>query len=250
MGQKVHPYGLRLGIIKNWKSQWFADKRSYTGFLHEDLKIRKFIKKALSQAAVSDIEIERASSRIRVRIHSARPGVIIGRRGAEIDKLKEELRGITQKEILIDISEVKNPNLSSQLVAENIAFQIEKRIPVRRAMKKAIQTAMNSGAGGIKVLCSGRLGGAEIARREGYKEGKVPLHTLRADIDYGFAEALTTYGLIGVKVWIYKGEIIPKSRRRDPVPSKVAKPAVEEQGRPVTSVKEEKAQDGVDAQKG
>jgi len=223
MGQKVHPYSLRLGIIKNWKSQWFADKKNYADFLLEDLKIRKYVKKALAQAAVADIEIERASNRMRIRIHSARPGVIIGRRGAEIDKLKEELQAITQKEIFIDITEVKNPNTSAQLVAENIAFQIEKRIPFRRAMKKAIQAAMNGGAGGIKVLCSGRLGGAEIARREGYKEGKVPLHTLRADIDYGFTEALTTYGLIGIKVWIYKGEVIKK--------------------------KKEKPQNGVDAQK-
>jgi small subunit ribosomal protein S3 len=224
MGQKVHPYGFRIGIIKNWKSQWFADKKTYTDFLHEDIKIRKFIKKALAQAAIANIEIERASNRLRIRIHSARPGVIIGRRGSEIDKLKEELQGMTQREIFIDIAEVKNPNLSAQLVAENIAFQIEKRIPFKRAMKKAVQTAMNSGAGGIKVLCSGRLGGAEIARREGYKEGKIPLHTLRADIDYGFTEALTTYGLIGVKIWIYKGEIIQK--------------------------KEGIVKDGVDAQKG
>lgn len=224
MGQKVHPYSLRLGIIRTWKSQWFADKKNYADFLLEDLKIRKYIKKALAQAAVADIGIERASNRLRIRIYSARPGVIIGRRGAEIDKLKEELQGITQREIFIDISEIKNPNTSAQLVAENIAFQIEKRIPFRRAMKKAIQAAMNGGAGGIKVQCSGRLGGAEIARREGYKEGKVPLHTLRADIDYGFTEAFTTYGLIGIKVWIYKGEIINK--------------------------KEGKALDGVNAQKG
>lgn len=231
MGQKVHPYGFRLGIIKGWKSQWFADKRTYTDLLHEDFKIRKYIKKTLAQAAVANITIERAANRLRIKIHSARPGVIIGRRGAEIDKLKEELQGITQKEIFIDIAEVKNPNISAQLVAENIAFQIEKRIPFRRAMKKAVQTAMSSGAGGIKIACSGRLGGAEIARREGYKEGKVPLHTLRADIDYGFAEALTTYGLIGVKVWIYKGEIIHKKAANS---EKIGA----------------KAQDGVDAQKG
>jgi small subunit ribosomal protein S3 len=213
MGQKVHPYSLRLGIIKDWKSQWFSDKKNYPRLLLEDIKIRKFIKKSLSQAAISTIDIERASNRLRIRIHSARPGVIIGRRGAEIDKLKEELQEMTQKEIFIDIAEVKNPNLESQLVAENIAFQLEKRIPFRRAMKKAVQTAVASGAEGIKVMCSGRLGGAEIARREGYKEGKIPLHTLRADIDYGFAEALTTYGLIGVKVWIYKGEIIRKKEK-------------------------------------
>lgn len=212
MGQKVHPYGFRLGITKNWKSLWFADKKAYPGYLLEDIKIRKFIKKTLSQAAISNIEIERASNRLRIKIHSARPGVIIGRRGAEIDRLKEELQRITQKEIFIDIVEIKSPNLEAQLVAENIAFQLEKRIPFRRAMKKAIQSAMGNGAGGIKIRCSGRLGGAEIARSEGYKEGKVPLHTIRADIDYGFAEALTTYGLIGVKVWIYKGEIIQKKK--------------------------------------
>ncbi len=225
MGQKVHPYSFRLGIIKDWKSQWYADKKNYANFVLEDAKIRKYIKKTLSQAAIALIIIERASNRLRVIIHSARPGVIIGRRGAEIDKLKEELHGLTQKEIFIDIKEIKNPTIDAQLVAENIAFQLEKRIPFRRAMKKAVQTAMNSGAGGIKIKCSGRLGGAEIARSEGYKEGKVPLHTLRADIDYGFTEALTTYGLIGVKVWIYKGEIIQKRQ------SEVVK-------------------DGVDAQKG
>lgn len=213
MGQKVHPYGFRVGIIKDWKSQWFADKKTYPDLLLEDIKIRKFIKKNLSQAAISDIEIERSSNRLRIKIHSARPGVIIGRRGAEIDKLKEELQTIAKKEIFIDIAEVKNPSAESQLVAENIAFQMEKRIPFRRAMKKSIQAAMNSGAGGIKIICSGRLGGAEIARREGYKEGKVPLHTIRANIDYGFAEAFTTYGLIGVKVWIYKGEIIHKKKK-------------------------------------
>lgn len=224
MGQKVHPYGFRLGIIKDWKSQWFADKKTFPEYLLEDVKIRKFIKKALAQAAISNIEIERASTRLRVRIFSARPGVIIGRRGAEIDRLKEEIQTITHKEVLIDISEIKNPVIESQLVAENIAFQLEKRIPFRRAMKKAVQSAMNGGAQGIKIKCSGRLGGAEIARCESYKEGKVPLHTLRADIDYGFAEAFTTYGLIGVKVWIYKGEIIQK--------------------------KEGKPQNGVNAQKG
>jgi len=217
MGQKVHPYSFRLGIIKDWKSQWFADKRTYAKFLLEDAKIRKFIKKTLAQAAISFIEIERASNRLRIRLHSARPGVIIGRRGAEIDRLKEDLQEMTQKEIFIDITEIKNPNLEAQLVAENIAFQLEKRIPFRRAMKRAVQAAMSSGAGGIKVKCSGRLGGAEIARREGYKEGKIPLHTLRADIDYGFAEALTTYGLIGVKIWIYKGEIINKKKEKGAV---------------------------------
>ncbi len=214
MGQKVHPYSLRLGIIKDWKSQWFADKKTYADCVLEDVKIRKYIKKALAQAAISMTTIERASNKLRITIHSARPGVIIGRRGAEIDKLKEEIQLMTKKEVVLDIKEIKNANTDAQLVSENIAFQLEKRIPFRRAMKKAVQTAMNTGAGGIKIKCSGRLGGAEIARSEGYKEGKVPLHTLRADIDYGFAEAFTTYGLIGVKVWIYKGEIINKKIKK------------------------------------
>ncbi|MCX5715424.1 MAG: 30S ribosomal protein S3 [Candidatus Omnitrophica bacterium] len=225
MGQKVHPYSFRLGIIKEWKAQWFADKKTYPDLLLEDIKIRKYIKKTLAQAAISTIDIARATKRVRIKIHTARPGVIIGRRGAEIDKLKEDLQAMTQKEILIDIAEIKNANLDSQLVAENIAFQLEKRIHFRRVMKKAVQTAMTVGAGGIKIRCSGRLGGAEIARTESYKEGKVPLHTLRADIDYGFAEAFTTYGLIGIKVWIYKGEIIrkpkapkaPKEEKKDAV---------------------------------
>jgi len=213
MGQKVHPYGLRLGIIKDWKSQWFADKKVYPEYLLEDIKIRRYIKKALEQAAIADILIERSAKKVRINIHSARPGVIIGRRGAEIDKLKEELQNLTNKEVVIDITEVKNASISAQLVAENIAFQLEKRIPFRRAMKKSIQAAMGAGALGIKIRCGGRLGGGEIARSESYKEGKVPLHTLKADIDYGFAEALTTYGLIGVKVWVYKGDILHQRKK-------------------------------------
>jgi len=212
MGQKVHPYAFRLGFIKDWKSQWFADKKTYPVYLLEDVKIRAYIKKNLGQAAISSIIIERASNRLRVKIHSARPGVIIGRRGAEIDRLKEDLQNITNKEIFIDIAEVKNPSIDAQLVSENIAFQLERRIPFRRAMKKTVQNSMNAGAGGIKIICSGRLGGAEIARSESYKDGKIPLHTLKADIDYGFAQAFTTYGTIGVKVWIYKGEVIKKKR--------------------------------------
>ncbi|MEI8176572.1 MAG: 30S ribosomal protein S3 [Candidatus Omnitrophota bacterium] len=237
MGQKVHPYSLRLGIIKTWKSQWFADKKTYADCVLEDFKIRKFIKKTLAQAAIASVNIERASNKLRVTIFSARPGVIIGRRGAEIDKLKEEIQLMTKKEIVIDIKEIKNPNIESQLVAENIAFQLEKRIPFRRAMKKAVQTAMMSGAGGIKIRCAGRLGGAEIARTEGYKEGKVPLHTLRADIDYGFAEAFTTYGLIGIKVWIYKGEIINKKVKDAIAQAKAAQAAVQAQvpASPVTT---------------
>ena len=206
MGQKVHPYGFRVGYIYDWKSRWFASRQDFPKQLLEDWKIRKFVKKALSTAAVSKIEIERASDKIRVLIFSARPGIIIGRRGAEIEKLKEELRKITTKEILIDIKDIKNPNIDAQLVSENIAFQLEKRIPHKRAMKKSVQAALDSGAQGVKIICSGRLGGAEIARRESYRIGSIPAQTLRADVDYGFSEALTTYGLIGVKVWIYKGD--------------------------------------------
>lgn len=206
MGHKVHPYGFRVGYIYNWKSRWFAGKQDFPKMLYEDVKIRKFVKKALATAAVSRIDIERKSDKVRIYVHSARPGIIIGRRGAEIEKLKEELRSVTGKEILIDIKEIKNANIEAQLVAENIAFQMEKRMPHRRAMKKAIQSALDGGAQGAKIICAGRLGGAEIARTESYRVGKIPAQTLRADIDYGFAEALTTYGLIGVKVWIYKGD--------------------------------------------
>jgi len=206
MGQKVHPYGFRTGYIYDWKSRWYAGKAEFPKFLLEDSKIRKYIKKALSSAAVSKIEIERTSEKVRVLIFSARPGIIIGRRGSEIEKLKEELHSITGKDVLIDIKDVKNPSADAQLVAENIAFQIEKRIPHKRAMKKAVQAALDNGARGVKIICGGRLGGGEIARRESYRVGSVPAQTLRADVDYGFAEALTTYGLIGVKVWIYKGD--------------------------------------------
>lgn len=208
MGQKAHPYGLRVGYIYDWKSRWFARKSDFAKNLLEDAKIRKYIKKALSSAAVSKIEIERASNKIRIIIFTARPGIIIGRRGAEIEKLKGELQSIAGTEVLIDIREIKNANLDAQLVAENIAFQMEKRIPHRRAMKKSVQNALDSGAQGVKIICGGRLGGVEIARRESYRVGKIPSQTLRAEIDYGFAEAFTTYGLIGVKVWIYKGDRI------------------------------------------
>jgi len=206
MGQKVHPYGFRVGYIYDWKSRWFSKKDEFPKLLLEDIKIRKYIKKALASAAVSKIEIERASDKLRILIFTARPGIIIGRRGAEIEKLKEELQSIAGREVIIDIKEIKNSNVDAQLVAENIVFQIEKRSPHKRAMKKAIQNALDSGAKGAKIICSGRLGGAEIARRESYRVGSIPAQTLRADIDYGFAEALTTYGLIGVKVWIYKGD--------------------------------------------
>jgi small subunit ribosomal protein S3 len=206
MGQKVHPYGFRVGYIYEWKSRWFANTKDFPKLLLEDVKIRKFVKKALSSAAVSKTEVERTSEKIKVLIYTARPGIIIGRRGAEIEKLKDELRSITGKEVMIDIRAIKNPNVDAQLVSENISFQIEKRMPHKRIMKRAVQSALDSGAQGVKIICSGRLGGAEIARRESYRIGSIPAQTLRADVDYGFSEAITTYGLIGVKVWIYKGD--------------------------------------------
>lgn len=208
MGQKVHPYGLRVGIINNWKSRWFARKEEYASKFLEDAKIKAFIKKRLYQAVISKIEIERASDRMRVHIYSARPGAIIGRKGQEIETLKDELQGMSKmsKDIFIDIKEVKQPQMEAQLIAENIALQLEKRIPFRRTMKKAGQVAREAGCEGIKIIIKGRLGGAEIARSEKYMFGKIPLQTLRADIDYGFTEAHTTYGLIGIKVWVYKGE--------------------------------------------
>ena len=208
MGQKVHPLSFRLGYIKDWGSRWFAKRKEFPQNLLEDLKIRKFIKRNFSQANVSKVDIERATKRVRVIVFSGRPGVIIGRRGADIDRLRDELQNMTNKEVFVDIKEVQNPNIDAQLVAENVAFQLERRVAFRRAMKKAVSQSLASGAGGIKIMCSGRLGGAEIARTEKYKEGKIPLHTLRANIDYGFAEALTTYGVIGVKCWIYTGDVI------------------------------------------
>jgi len=207
MGQKVHPYGLRLGFIKGWKSSWFSDKKEFPQLLYEDIKIRKYVKNNFHNAGIANITIERAKGRAKIILYSSRPGVIIGRRGADIDRLRDELQDLTKKQIFIDIKEVKNPDIEAQLVAENVAFQLEKRIAFRRAMKKAMQRAINSGAEGIKIACAGRLGGADMSRREGYREGKIPLQTLRADIDYGFTEARTTYGAIGVKVWIYKGEV-------------------------------------------
>ncbi len=214
MGQKAHPYVLRLGYIKPWKAKWFG-KRDFADLLEEDMKIRKFVKAKLSHAGIADVEIERSSGRVRVRIFTARPGIIIGRRGQEIDKVKDDLSALTGKEIFVDIKEVKNPQINAQLVAENIAMQLIKRIGFRRAMKKAVQTAMQKGALGIKVKCRGRLGGSEIARHEGYHEGKVPLSTFRADVNYGFAEAHTTYGVIGCKVWIYKGDILVKKQEAE-----------------------------------
>lgn len=217
MGQKVHPYGFRVGYIYDWKSRWFSKKQEFPRQLIEDVKMRKYVKKALAQAAVSKIEVERSSDKVRVQIYSARPGIIIGRRGTEIEKLKEELRAIVGKEVIIDVKEIKNANVDAQLVSENIAFQMEKRMPHKRAMKKAVQNALDSGAKGVKIICSGRLGGAEIARDESYRIGSIPAQTLRADIDYGFAEALTTYGLIGVKVWIYKGDKVLDKALVEPV---------------------------------
>ena len=217
MGQKVHPISFRLGYIKTWSSLWYAGKKDFAKFLHEDQKVRKHVLKTFNQAAIARVEVERAADKIRVNIHTARPGVIIGRKGADIDRLREDLQGITgNKEVHINIREIKNPSIEAQLIAENIALQLEKRIAFRRAMKKAMQQAMDAGAKGIKIQTKGRLAGSEIARSEGYHEGKVPLHTLRADIDFGFHEAMTTYGKIGVKVLVYKGDIIKKEALRAP----------------------------------
>ncbi len=210
MGQKTHPIGLRLGIVKTWSSKWYAD-RDYARFLHEDIKIRQHIKTKLFQAGISKIEIERAAKKIRVSIHTARPGMIIGKKGAEIDTLKNEIMKITNSEVILNIVDIRKPGLDAQLVAENIALQLEKRISYKRAMKRAILTALKFGAKGVKVACSGRLAGAEIARYEWYREGRVPLHTLRANIDYGAVTAHTVYGTIGVKVWIYKGDILDRN---------------------------------------
>ena len=208
MGQKVNPHGLRVGVIKEWDSRWYAEA-DFSDYLVEDYNIRKYLKKKLYSAGVSKIEIERASDRIRVIIHTAKPGVIIGKGGAEIEVTKAELSKMTDKKVLIDIKEIKRPDKDAQLVAENIAQQLENRVSFRRAMKSCMGRTMKSGALGIKAACAGRLGGADIARTEFYSEGTIPLQTLRADIDYGFAEADTTYGKVGVKVWIYKGEILP-----------------------------------------
>ncbi len=207
MGQKVHPNGFRLGITKTWDSRWFS-QREFGDFLIEDLKLRDFVKKRLSQASISKIEIERAAGKIRLVIHTARPGIVIGPKGSEIEKLRREVLKMTDKEVIVDVKEIRKPEIDAQLVAENVAQQLERRIAFRRAMKKAVTSSLKSGAKGIRIATAGRLGGAEMARREWYREGRVPLHTLRADIDYGFAEARTTYGVIGIKVWIFKGEII------------------------------------------
>ncbi|NPA25765.1 MAG: 30S ribosomal protein S3 [Deltaproteobacteria bacterium] len=207
MGQKVNPIGLRLGIVKTWSSCWYADKE-YKQFLHEDLRLKKYLKKKMYHAGISKIEIERAAKRIRVNIFAARPGIIIGKKGAEIEALKKDLSRLVQGEIFININEVKRPETDAQLIAENVALQLERRVAFRRAIKRSVGMAMKLGVQGIKIAVAGRLGGAEIARTEWYRDGRVPLHTLRADIDYGFAEANTTYGIIGVKVWVFKGEIV------------------------------------------
>jgi small subunit ribosomal protein S3 len=212
VGQKVNPKGLRVGIIRDWEGRWFADK-NYTELLHEDLKIRKFIKTKLSQAGVPRVEIERAANRIKLFVHAAKPGIVIGRGGAEVENLRKAIEAMTGKQVAVNIVEIKKPELDAQLVAENVAQQLEKRTSFRRAMKQTVGRTMRLGAQGIKISCGGRLGGAEIARTEWYNEGKVPLHTLRADIDYGFAEANTTYGKIGIKVWIYKGEVLPAKKQ-------------------------------------
>jgi small subunit ribosomal protein S3 len=209
LGQKVNPIGLRLGIVKTWDSRWYAGK-NYADYILEDHKIRKFIKKKLFHAGISRIEIERSAKRVRLRIFTARPGIVIGKKGSEIEQLKKDLEKLIAQEVLIDIQEVRKPEIDAQLVAENVALQIERRVAFRRAMKRGVSSAMRFGAQGIKIICSGRLGGAEMARTEWYKEGRVPLHTLRADIDYGFTEANTTYGLIGIKVFIFNGEILSK----------------------------------------
>ncbi|EGL82009.1 ribosomal protein S3 [Caldalkalibacillus thermarum TA2.A1] len=213
MGQKVSPKGLRIGIIRDWESRWYAEKE-YADYLHEDLKIRNYIEERLKDAAVSTIEIERAANRVNITIHTAKPGMVIGKGGSEVEALRKALNKMTGKRVHLNISEIKQPDLDAKLVAENIARQIENRISFRRAMKQAIQRTMRAGAKGIKTMVSGRLGGADIARSEGYSEGTVPLHTLRADIDYGTAEADTTYGKIGVKVWIYRGEVLPQKRKK------------------------------------
>jgi small subunit ribosomal protein S3 len=213
MGQKVHPKGFRLGVIEQWDSKWFA-RREYAELLHEDLRLRKFLKQRLYHAGISKIEIERAANKAKINIYTARPGIVIGKKGAEIDKLKAEIGKLTKKESFINIHEVRRPDVDAQLVAENIALQLERRVAFRRAMKEAVGRAMRMGAQGVRVQCSGRLGGAEIARREWYREGQVPLHTLRADISYGLAEAKTTYGVIGIKSWVFRGEVLTKDEER------------------------------------
>lgn len=216
MGQKVHPIGFRLGISKGWSSRWYGEK-NYSLFVHEDLKLRNFVKKKLFHAGISSVEIERTANKVKVIIKTARPGIVIGKRGAEIDVMKKQLVKLTGRDVDLEIVEVRKPDVDAQLVAENVALQLERRVSFRRAMKKAVTSSLRMGGKGIKIMCAGRLGGAEIARTEWYREGRVPLHTLRADIDYGQAEARTTYGIIGVKVLIYKGEVKAQPRTEEAV---------------------------------
>jgi len=213
LGQKVHPVGFRLGVIKTWESKWYAEA-DYAKLLHEDIKLRNYLKKRLYHAGISKIELERAANKAKVNIYAARPGIIIGKKGSEVEALKKELAKLTDKEVFINIQEVRKPEIDAQLVAESVALQLERRVAFRRAMKKSVSQALKFGAQGIKINCSGRLGGAEMSRTEWYREGRVPLHTLRADIDYGFAEAKTTYGIIGVKVLIFKGEVLAQEQER------------------------------------
>jgi small subunit ribosomal protein S3 len=237
MGQKVHPFIQRIGIIRNWNSRWFAKPKDFGRYIEEDYKIREFIKKKFKQAAVANVIIERLIDKVRVIIFTARPGIIIGRHGADIERLREDLNSMVEREIAIDIEEVKNPALDAQLVSNNIAMQIEKRIGFRRAVKRALEQSLTAGAKGIKISVAGRLDGAEMCRTETYKSGKVPLQTLRADIQYGFTESLTTYGLIGTKVWIYKGEVLDKNAlTEDMGPQQNIKP---EEARPKFQKKEE-----------
>ncbi|WP_034763894.1 30S ribosomal protein S3 [Chrysiogenes arsenatis] len=216
MGQKVNPIGLRLGITRGWDFKWYANKKEYANFLHEDLRIEKFVKKELGHAGISKTEIERAPGKINVTVFTARPGIVIGKKGAEIEKLKKSLASLTTQSVFVNVKEIKKPEVDAQLIAENVAMQLERRIAFRRAMKRAVGMALKFGAEGIKITCAGRLGGAEIARTEWYREGRVPLHTLRADIDYGMAEAKTTYGIIGVKVLVSHGEIL-NVKKQQPV---------------------------------
>jgi small subunit ribosomal protein S3 len=226
MGQKVNPIGLRLGINRTWDSRWYASPKDYAGLLHEDIKIRDFLNKKLSQAGISKIVIERPAKKARITIHSARPGIIIGKKGADIDKLRQEISKITASEVHLNIVEIRKPEIDAKLIAENIAQQLERRVAFRRAMKRSVQSAMRLGAQGIRINCGGRLGGAEIARTEWYREGRVPLHTMRADIDYGVAEAMTAYGICGIKVWVFKGEIM----EHDPMASERLAMEVQQQG--------------------
>lgn len=231
MGQKVHPFIQRVGIIRTWQSRWFAKPKDYSRFLKEDYDIRRYIKARFKQAAIANIIIERLAERIKIRLVTARPGIIIGRHGADIERLREEVNALVKLEVSIDIEEVKDPAANAQLISENVAMQIEKRVAFRRAVKRAMEQAINTGVKGIKISCAGRLNGAEMCRTETYKQGKIPLQTLRADIDYGFTESLTTYGLIGVKVWIYKGDIFAKKNTPEEAVGEISK-------------------DGLDAQKG